>query len=56
MTTMRLAWRVSALGLAPTLAQVGPDGRAGEQPRFTNVSANLVHEIGIPQKQPEPQP
>jgi hypothetical protein len=31
--------------------QVGPDGRAGEQPRFTNVSANLVHELGIYQKQ-----
>ena len=41
-----------ALGLAPTLAQVGPDGRAGEQPRFINVSSNLVHELGIRQKQP----
>jgi len=39
------------LGLAPTLAQVGPDGRAGEQPRFTNVSSNLVHELGIHQQQ-----
>ena len=42
------------LALAPTLAQVGPDGRAGEQPRFTNVSSNLVHELGIRQQQPEP--
>jgi len=31
--------------------KVGPDGRAGEQPRFTNVTGNLVREIGIYQKQ-----
>ena len=31
--------------------KVGPDGRAGEQPRFTNVTGNLVHELGIYQKQ-----
>jgi hypothetical protein len=40
------------MGRSQRLAhQVGPDGRAGEQPRFTNVSANLVHELGIYQKQ-----
>ena len=30
---------------------VGPDGRGGNQPRYTNVIGNLVHEIGIFEKQ-----
>ena len=30
---------------------VGPDGRGGDQPRFTTVRGNLVREIGIWQKQ-----
>ena len=30
---------------------VGPDGRGGNQPRGTRVTNNLVHEIGIWQKQ-----
>eukprot|EP00965_Chrysotila_dentata_P212609 6187138-Pleurochrysis_carterae.AAC.5 len=31
--------------------KVGPDGRGGEQPRFTVVKRNLVREIGLWQKQ-----
>mmetsp|Transcript_13516 Transcript_13516/g.34497 ORF Transcript_13516/g.34497 Transcript_13516/m.34497 type:complete len:957 (-) Transcript_13516:26-2896(-) len=31
--------------------KIGPDGRAGEHPRFTVVSSNLAREIGIYQKQ-----
>jgi hypothetical protein len=31
--------------------KVGPDGRGGEQPRGTNILRNVVHEIGIWQKQ-----
>ncbi len=30
---------------------MGPDGTAGNQPRFTNVSYNFVHELGIWEKQ-----
>ena len=29
----------------------GPDGRGGNQPRYTNVTGNLVREVGIWQKQ-----
>jgi len=31
--------------------KVGPDGRGGEQPHGTNIVGNLVHELGIWQKQ-----
>ena len=31
--------------------KVGPDGRAGEQPRGTRVLGNIAHEIGLWQKQ-----
>jgi len=30
---------------------VGPDGRNGEQPRFTKVTGNMVRELGVWQKQ-----
>eukprot|EP01084_Bolivina_argentea_P066972 122073_1 len=38
-------------GLEDELPGGGPDGRSGEQPRFTTISNNLVHEIGIWEKQ-----
>ena len=38
-------------GLEDILPGFGPDGRDGNQPRFMNITNNLVHEIGIWQKQ-----
>merc|ERR1719201_665981 len=35
-------------------ADIGPDGRGGNQPRGTTVAGNFVHEVGIFQKQSSP--
>jgi len=38
-------------GLEDTLPGGGPDGREGNQPRFTTIRNNMVHELGIWEKQ-----
>jgi hypothetical protein len=43
--------RLNANGSLSLPYPIGPDGRGGDQPRGTRVTNNLVHEIGLWQKQ-----
>lgn len=45
------SWGVTEALTGVHAGALGPDGRAGEQPRATTVRRNLVHEIGLWQKQ-----
>ena len=43
--------RLNANGSLSLPYPIGPDGRGGDQPRGTRITNNIVHEIGLWQKQ-----